>query len=177
MRNYEYQIDEITLQNKFNYKYLKDFVNAANMPDMPLMLMSHAFPFPYTEDDAVSFIEKNRENGSEIFSVDFYIFYNKQFAGVIGISDIDYLNLRAHVGYWVSMEYWNHGIATRSLKKIIQFAGDELKLHSLYTATRTDNVRSAKVLLANHFSIYGVEPDSFNFNGKFYSSLLFSLLL
>ncbi len=176
MKTYNYEDKEIEITNKFDYKHIDDFVNAANAKGMDFQLMAHYFPFPYTREDAITFIDKNREY-DEIFEIDFYIYFNKSFAGVIGISDIDRLNLRAHTGYWIAEKYRNNGIAKRSLKIVIEFAARELKLHSLYTKTHVDNIASINVLLSNGFKLYGIEPDSFYFNDKFYPAMLFSLQL
>lgn len=177
MKNYELYIDDIKLTNNFDKKYLDDFVEIANENDLGFLLMNHGFNYPYTKEDALNFIDKNREAYNEIFEMDFYIFYKNNIAGAIGLSDIDHLNLKAHIGYWIGKKYRNNKIATKSLSKMVNFSKKELKLHSLYTEVLTNNIPSINVLLKNNFNLSGIKKDSFYYNNKFYSSFLFSLIL
>ncbi len=177
MKNYEFYIDDIKLTNYFDKKYLNDFIEIANEKDRGFLLMNHNFNYPYTEEDALNFIDKNREIYNEIFEIDFYIFYKDEISGVIGLSDIDYLDLRSHTGYWIGKKYRNNGIATRALSKVIEFSKNELNMHSLYTDVLINNIASINVLLKNNFELNGVKKDSFYYNNNFYSSFLFSLIL
>ena len=177
MKSYEFYLNNVKLTNNFDKKYLNDFMGIVNEKNMGFLLMNHNFNYPYTEEDVLNFIDKNREMHNEIFEIDFYIFYNNEISGVIGLSDIDYLDLRSHVGYWIGKKYRNNGIATEALSKIIEFSKNELNMHSLYTDVLTDNIPSINVLLKNNFELNGIKKDSFYYNNKFYSSFLFSLIL
>jgi RimJ/RimL family protein N-acetyltransferase len=177
MIDYKFESEKIMITAKFPMNFLNEFIEEANDRDLGFMLMSHGFHYPYTEDDARAFIEKNRESGNEAFTIDFYIFYGKHFAGVIGLSDIDYENSRSHVGYWIGKQYRNLGIAGEALSLVVEFSKKTLKLHSLYTTAHTSNIPSIIVLTKNGFSLEGMERDCFRYKEKFYSAFLFSLLL
>ncbi len=177
VKDYTIKDKNIVLKNHFEYGYLKDFIEIANDKEFEFLLMSHNFPYSYTEEDANFFINKNRENGNEIFAIDFYIFYHDNIAGVIGISNIDYINMRGHIGYWIGKKFRNKGIATESVNIMMNFAKNELRLHSLYTTVLTDNVKSINVLLKNHFEITGIDKDTFYYRNNFYSAYLLSRIL
>ena len=137
----------------------------------------HSFPFPYTESDALDFIEKTRESGKEVFSIDFKILYEGTFTGVIGLSDIDTVNRGAHVGYWISKDLRNRGIATIALSLICDYSRDNLGLNRLYTKVLEYNPASLKVLIKNGFAIEGYQRDSYIFEGKPYSEFLLGKIL
>ncbi len=177
MKNFTITGKNLILKNYFEYKYLKDFITIASDDDLEFLLMTHNFPHPYTEEDANFFINKNREIDNEIFSIDFYIFYSNNIAGVIGISDIDHINLRGHIGYWIGKNYRNRGIATEAVNAVINFAKNELGLHSIYTMTLIENTKSINILLKNKFEINGIEKDVFYYRNNFHSAYALSRIL
>ena len=137
----------------------------------------HSFPFPYTESDALYFIEKQRESGKEIFSIDFKILFECTFTGVIGLSDIDTASRSAHVGYWISKDFRNRGIATTALSLICDYSRDSLNMNRLHTKVLEYNPASLKVLIKNGFAIEGYQRDSYFFEGKPYSEFLLGKIL
>jgi RimJ/RimL family protein N-acetyltransferase len=177
MKKYMLKDGEIEITNEFPDGHMDEFLLGANDSEMGFRLMTHSFPYPYTEEDAVAFINKNRESGNEIFEIDFYIMYGKRFTGVIGLSDIDYENSRAHIGYWVARDYRNKGIGGKALGLTVQFAREQLKLNSLYTTVLTSNIPSIIILTENGFAMDGISRDRFKYEDKFYSAFIFSLLL
>ncbi len=122
MADYTIKSGNIVITTKFPRERVNEFISCANDSSLGFNLMSHGFYYPYTEEDAMAFIDKNREVEGEAFAIDFYIIYENHFAGVIGLSDIDYENSRSHVGYWVGQEYRGKGIATEALKAVSNFA-------------------------------------------------------
>jgi RimJ/RimL family protein N-acetyltransferase len=47
--------------------------------------------------------------------------------GTIGIKDIDYVNKKANIGYWIGKQYQGKGIATECIKLVVNYAFDVLK--------------------------------------------------
>ena len=177
MQNYTIESEKIVITTNFPREHLDEFIQCTSDPDLGFNLMNHGFHYPYTEEDAVEFIERNREAGNEIFAMDFFIFHENHFAGIIGLSDIDYDNSRSHVGYWTGKSFRNRGIAGEALGLVIEFARKTLKLHSLYTSVLTENIPSISVLTKNGFSLDGIQKDYFEYDRKFYSAFAFSLVL
>lgn len=177
MDKYTLKDKDMEITNEFPTGHMDEFVHSASDKKMALMLMIHSFPYPYTEEDASAFIDKNRESGSEIFEIDFYIMYREIFTGIIGLSDIDYENSRAHIGYWIGENYRNKGIGRRSLGLAVKFARETLKLNSLHTEVLTTNIPSITILTKNGFTMDGLSKYCFRYENKFYSAFIFSLLL
>ncbi|HLH85459.1 MAG TPA: GNAT family protein [Thermoplasmataceae archaeon] len=137
-----------------------EIATAANDPVIERNIGSHNFPKPYRISDAVDFIRMNRFEGKTPFALDFAVMYNKEFAGIVGLKDIDYQDMKAHIGYWVKSSLRGLGIATFSVELISNFAKDSLRLHRLYTKVVHFNYASLKVLLKNGFIIEGSERES-----------------
>lgn len=50
------------------------------------------------------------------------IYYNNEFAGLIGFKDTDKANQRSEIGYWLSYPFQGKGIMTICCKKLIDVA-------------------------------------------------------
>ena len=129
---------------------------------------SHSFPHPYTKQAALDFLHINREMYRQRFRVDFYIHFRGNLCGVIEISDINYEDMNAHVGYWIGSGYRGKGIATQSLRLLCRFAHDNMKMHKLHTRVLSFNIQSIRVLISNGFFIEGYLRDQFFLDGQYY---------
>ncbi len=177
MNKYSLKDGEIEITNQFPDGHMEEFIRSASDSEMAFQLMTHSFPYPYTEEDALAFIHKNRESGSEMFEIDFYIMYMNRLVGVIGLSDIDCENSRAHIGYWIAKDCRNKGIGRKALGLTVQFSREKLKLKTLYTTVLTSNIPSIIILTVNGFTMDGFSRYRFRYENKFYSAFTFSLLL
>ncbi|VAW17344.1 hypothetical protein MNBD_BACTEROID03-2832 [hydrothermal vent metagenome] len=73
-------------------------------------------PNPYTEKDAIEFINKEARKKPE---ERFLIYWNNEFAGEIGITiKKDVFRLNAEIGYFISKKFWGKGLATQAVKKM-----------------------------------------------------------
>lgn len=100
-------------------------------------------PYPYTMKNALYFIRFSYSDCSSFKAVHFAIEYRKAsandsllFVDVISLKDIDQVNKKASLGYWVGEEYWGKGIATKSVQFIISYAFSELGLQDLKISPR-----------------------------------------
>ena len=73
-------------------------------------------PNPYRIEDALNFIKSSYDDFKLHKAITFAIDYKNQsillLAGTIGIKDIDYVNKKADIGYWIGRQYQGKGIAT-----------------------------------------------------------------
>ncbi len=167
---------DVTLDSPLKLEDARILASLANDPTIAQTIGNTGFPYPYTEQDARWFIEKNRLEIDRPFIIDWFIIYKSEPAGIIGLKDIDYENRRAHVGYWVNSSYRNKGIAGESLRLVVDYSYRALKMHRLYTSVMHNNPSSMRVLIKNGFSIEGIEKDSIFLNGKFYDMIKFGLI-
>lgn len=112
------------------------------------------FPHPYTEKNAIEFIELcNRENPQITFAIEF----EGKLVGVIGLvlqSDIH--RLSAEIGYWIGEPYWNKGIATKAIRLLTHYGFHTLNLQRIYTGVFDYNKASQRVLEKCGFELEGI---------------------
>lgn len=81
-------------------------------------------------------------------------------AGMIGIQNIDWLNRKAAIGYWIGEEFQGKGLVTAACSSIIEFAFLELELNRLEMYCATGNHKSRKVPERLGFRLEGVLKQS-----------------
>jgi [ribosomal protein S5]-alanine N-acetyltransferase len=107
------------------------------------------FPYPYTEKDALQFIQIVSRNNP---ITEFAISFNGEAIGAAGIIlKDDVYSGNGEIGYWISQEYWGKGIGTWVVKELVRVAFDELKLYRIYAEVFENNIASNRVLEKNGF--------------------------
>ena len=114
-------------------------------------------PYPYKIDEALNFIKSRSDDFKLHKTLTFAIDYKTKLqsfqllSGTIGIKDIDYVNKKAKIGYWIGKQYQGKGIATESVKLVVNYAFDELKLEEISACVFPENNSSIRVLEKNGF--------------------------
>ncbi|MCD6012165.1 MAG: family N-acetyltransferase [Flavipsychrobacter sp.] len=107
-------------------------------------------PYPYNEPDAVfriSYVVQGFKNKARyVFAI--ILKETGEFIGEIGLH-MDSNNGTAQLGYWVGERFWNKGIATEAVKKVLEFGFTKLELNRIFATCHVDNPASGKVLLNN----------------------------
>jgi [ribosomal protein S5]-alanine N-acetyltransferase len=92
---------------------------------------------------------------------------DNEFYGAGGINNIDEINKRAELGYWLLPKFWSQGIMTESLPLIIDYAFHKLGLDRVEGLVEDDNFICKKSISKLGF----VHEESLNHselkNGKF----------
>jgi ribosomal-protein-alanine N-acetyltransferase len=96
--------------------------------------------------------------------------------GAIGYHRIIKENFRAEIGYMLYPDYWNTGIMTEAITKVIEYGFNEMKLHSIEAIINPANTVSRKILQKFNFSKEAYYKENFFFEGKFLDSEVYSLL-
>jgi len=112
------------------------------------------FPHPYTEKDAIEFIEIcEQEDPARTFAIE----YQQEFAGVIGlVLQTDVYHKSAEIGYWIGEPFWNKGIATTAITLMLDHAFNNLNLIRVYTGVFDFNKASRRVLEKCGFKLEGI---------------------
>jgi len=105
------------------------------------------------KSDTFAFVQKVIEEDM----VEYTILYNGEFVGLIGFSQMDTINKKAEIGYWLSQKAEGKGIITMSIKKLIEHAFDELGLNKLAIKAAIDNQKSRKIPEKLGFQLEGIE--------------------
>ena len=115
-------------------------------------------PNPYSVEDALNFIKSAHSDFNSLKALHFAIEYkdmskprnNVVFVGAISLKNIDLVNKKANLGYWIGEQYWGRGIATECISLIIDYAfSAELGLKELSAYVFPENKASIRVLEKN----------------------------
>jgi [ribosomal protein S5]-alanine N-acetyltransferase len=131
-------------------------------------------PFPYTERDAISFIEYcMNENPKTTFAIE----KNGNLVGTIGlILQTDIYKLTAEIGYWIGEPYWGQGIAIEAVKLLTNYGFEKLNLIRIHTGVFDYNISSQKVLEKSGYKLECIFKDSVIKNDKIIDEYRYSIL-
>jgi [ribosomal protein S5]-alanine N-acetyltransferase len=136
---------------------MDDATTIVNLMDYEIAKYLYEVPYPYKIDDALKFIKSSYEYFKLPKAITFGIEYKNTLesklllAGTIGIKDIDYVNKKANIGYWIGKHYQGKGIATECIKLVVNYTFDELKLEEISAYVFPNNNPSIRVLEKNGF--------------------------
>ena len=81
--------------------------------------------------------------------------------GRILLSNFEYDNKIANIGYWIGRDSWGKGIISACIKPVVEFGFSHLELERIYTKVHVDNTGSYKALEKNGFLREGLLRHSF----------------
>ncbi len=123
----------------------EDIFNYASKPEVSRYLVWH--PHKSVEDTYayIDFTKKMFENREWIvLGIEFK--ENKKFVGTIDIRGWNSVHNCAEIGYVLSMDYWNKGIASEALRAVIGFCFDELEMNRVEAHCEEENTASERVM-------------------------------
>jgi ribosomal-protein-alanine N-acetyltransferase len=139
-------------------------------------------PNPYSIDDALEFIKCANSDFNTLKALHFAIESkiiprsrnNLKFVGTISVKNIDLVNKKADLGYWIGEQYWGRGIATECLKLIIDYAfSAELGLKQLCAYVFPENKASIRVLEKNGMNKIGEVNEYHKLSGRDRTSFIY----
>ena len=101
---------------------------------------------------------------------------NPKLIGIIGHYRIQPENYRSEIGYMILPEYNGKGIVTEAVKALLIYGFYDMQLHSIEAVIDPKNVASERVLQKNGFVKEAHFIENEYYNGKFYDSVIYSLL-
>ena len=131
------------------------------------------FPYPYTIEDAKSFLERvvAKEGPEQIFCIDI----DGSLVGTIGLHrGQDVHRLTAEMGYWLSEEFWGKGIMTEVVRAFVDYCFEKFSLTRMFASTHATNPASASVLEKAGFVFEGRLHKNVIKDGQILDSLLYA---
>jgi len=132
-------------------------------------------------DDALKFIKSSCDDFRLHKSIIFAISYKNKLepiqllAGTIGIKDIDYVNKKANIGYWIGKQYQGKGLATECVKLVVKYGFDILKLITISAYVFPENKPSIRVLEKNKFVKTEVVKEYHPLSNRYRNSLVYTI--
>ncbi len=96
--------------------------------------------------------------------------------GIIGLYVIKEQDFRAEIGYMLLPEFWGKGIVSKAITVVNKYGFDELELHSIEAIIDPGNFASEKVLQKNGFVKEAHLIENEFYDGKFWDTVIYSLL-
>jgi ribosomal-protein-alanine N-acetyltransferase len=130
------------------------------------------FPYPYTAEDARSFITFALAKNPTTFLA---IATPQEAIGGIGISlNHDVHRLAAEMGYWLGEPFWGRGIMTEAVARFCEYAFAGFGLVRIYAEPYADNTGSCRVLENAGFPLEGRMRASVIKEGRIMDQLLYA---
>lgn len=151
---------------KFNEKDVNNITKYANNKNIAKWL-TNEFPHPYSEEDAETFINiVSNENPIKTFTIE----VRGEACGAISVNPIEppikeikekinkktnkqtqdtIINIcdkQAELGYWLAEKYWNLGIISSAIKKMVEYGFETFDIDCIFATPFLKNKASAKVL-------------------------------
>lgn len=132
----------------------------------------------HTLSEAEAFILSVSESFQKKNGINWGIIENEsaRFIGYFGIWRIDADNCRGEIGFALHPDFWGKGYMIEAAKAILRFGFEGLNLHSFEANIDPDNISSVKLVEKLGFRKEAYFHENFLFNGKFYDSMIYSLL-
>lgn len=139
-------------------------------------------PYPYSMEDALEFVRCANTSLKTMKGLHFAIESkitprtrnNLEFVGTISVKNIDLVNKKADLGYWIGEQYWGRGIASESLKLAIDYAfSAELEMKRLCAYVFPENKASIRVLEKNGMNKIGEVNEYHKLSGRDRTSLIY----
>ncbi|HLM08814.1 MAG TPA: GNAT family N-acetyltransferase [Thermoleophilaceae bacterium] len=148
---------------------------ACQDPDIPRW--THV-PAQYTEHHAREFIAgchgavaEGRQLALAIVAAD-----GSELRGAAGLSEVDWVNRKAEIGYWVAAEARGRGVATRAVRLLSRWTLEELRFERVELLANPGNELSQKVAEGAGFTREGVLRRYRRRHGVPEDLIMFSLL-
>lgn len=104
------------------------------------------------------------------------IWYQDVFAGLVGLKEIDHINRKAEMGYWLVEKMQGKGIMIKSCRALLNYAFGELGLNRMQIKTALGNDKSMQIPFRLHFVFEGIERQGEKLYEKFTDLKVFSML-
>lgn len=144
-------------------EFAKEFAKLKNVPE----ILNNGYdktPNPYTEKDAIEFIEQQIGKDPQEH---FLIYWNNEVAGEIGITlKDDVFRLNAEIGYFITKPFWGKGLATKAVKKMTEYTFANFDVIRIVAGVFDFNKSSMKVLEKNDYYLESVRKNAVIKNGK-----------
>jgi ribosomal-protein-serine acetyltransferase len=120
-----------------------------------------------TETFVKSVVNAPKDNPQYVFTI------RKQdnLVGLISLNDLDSVNKKTLIGYWLSEKFQGQGIMTQAVQKLCDFAFEELDLNRIQISIAVKNLPSKKIPKRLGFQFEGIERDGELLTGNVFTDL------
>jgi ribosomal-protein-serine acetyltransferase len=129
----------------------------------------------YSADEARSWLETQVLAFEQRTAFEFAIVSaDDRYRGGCGLNQVDVMNRRANLGYWVRTSATRHGVATHAVRSIRDWAFEHTELIRLEVVVATGNIASHRVATKAGATPEGVLKDRLLVHGTAHDATMFS---
>ena len=158
---------------KHSEKHKESLVKLLNNKNVEKWLLQ--IPSPYTEEDAVYWINNCKKNENENRDFSFAVENDGVHIGGVGLHKK--FEHSAEIGYWIGEEHWGKGFATIAINKILDIGFNNLNFSRIHAHVFEGNIPSEKVLLKCGFEYEGFLKKCHKKGNEFINSKLFAKVI
>jgi len=113
----------------------------------------------FSYSDSLYFVNSILSIPEEYREPIFSIYYEHQFAGIIGFRGTDITNHKTEIGYWLSQKYQKKGIITRSIPVLLEYVFNPFtwNMNRVQIRCAVENYRSSAIPEKLGFRMEGIE--------------------
>ena len=127
-------------------------------------------------DDTLSFIRASREQFASNKGFAAGIWSEQRFCGVIGTHQLDLLNRKGEIGYWLGRSFQGRGIMTEACRAVVTHLLGEMDLNRVSIHCARENEKSCAVAQRLGFTEEGTAREAQFLHGHFHDLRRFSML-
>ncbi len=129
-----------------------------------------------TQDDTLSFIRSSLEQFAANKGFVAGIWTERQFCGVIGTHQLDWLNRKGEIGYWLGRFFQGKGIMTAACRAVVTHLLCEMDLNRVTIHCASGNNKSCSVAIRLGFTEEGLVREAQLLHGLFHDLRRFAML-
>lgn len=130
----------------------------------------------YTMQMAESWIAHCRHSFLNHTMYEFGVFQSGEFAGGVGINQVDPLGRSANLGYWVRSSKHGTGIMTQVARRVAEWSLTEAEMMRLTVIAATENVASRRVAEKIGAQFEGIARNRLNLHGEWLEAAQYSII-
>ena len=104
------------------------------------------------------------------------IWYKSQFAGLIGLKEIDRTNNKVEIGYWLDAAMTAKGIMIRACKSLTSFVFNYYNINRVMIKVAVGNEKSIRIPESLGFTFEGLERHGEYLHNRYHDLNVYSML-
>ncbi|MBQ8160661.1 MAG: GNAT family N-acetyltransferase [Clostridia bacterium] len=158
-----------------NMRDAKDIYAYSKDPDVARYVLWDAYESLKDARVYIRFLRRCYRSGSPA-SMGIELKQEKKIIGTIGFMTFQPDAMCAEVGYSLSKEYWNRGIMTEALERMLKFGFEDLQLHRIEAMHEVRNPASGRVMQKCRMTLEGTMRQKLYNKGEWVDVNLYSIL-
>jgi ribosomal-protein-serine acetyltransferase len=106
----------------------------------------------------------------------YVVWYKGDIAGLAGFKEIDRVNHKLEIGYWLAEKMQGKGIMTRTVRKMIDFGFRNMLMNRIQIKVAVGNIKSSAIPRKLGFYMEGIERHGEFHTDRYYDLEVFSML-